>query len=258
RLPHCRSLDFDGAAYFSRGSTVQLATPTACLVVHLVRRNGKHSHGCAPILKAVLEDEHFVKAGCAIDSDLLELHDLWGGHFDVRSRFDLGVVIPKKNTLPKRIEGTQAIHNKSGLKSLSRSILGVDLPKESTSAQSDWSAVPLTENQIIYAARDAWAGAAIAEKLAEYDPQLFGRDALVDLFRRTETPITQLAERRQKRQEAKDDLEMLLLPYSGRDGNALYLPKKVQKRAKRLRTIIKANIIDHHFVFETDHVVEES
>ena len=215
------------------------------------------SVGCAPILKAVLGDENYVKAGCAIDGDLLELHDLWGD-FDVRSRFDLGVVIPRKNSVPKILQGTQTIHNKSGLKSLSRSILGVHLPKELDSAKSDWQNVPLTENQIVYAARDAWAGALIAEKLAEHDPDLFGLEALIDLFQQTETPLPDLAERRRKRQEAKDDLQLLLLPYSGRKSEGIYLPKKVQRRAKRLRQIINSKIIDHHFVFETNHHLDES
>lgn len=213
--------------------------------------------GCAPILKAVLGDENYVKAGCAIDGDLLELHDLWGD-FDVRSRFDLGVVIPRKNSPPKILQGTQTIHNKSGLKSLCRSILGIHLPKENDSAHSDWSTVPLTEQQIVYAARDAWAGAAIAEKLAEYDPALFGLEALIDLFQRTETPLSDLAERRRRRQEAKDDLQVLMEPYSRRENDGLYLPKRVQRRAKRLRQIINSKIIDHHFVFETDHYLEES
>jgi hypothetical protein len=214
------------------------------------------STGCAPILKAVLGDENYVKAGCAIDGDLLELHDLWG-EFNVRSRFDLGVVIPKKNSMPKILEGSPTIHNKSGHKSLSRSILGVDLPKENDSAQSDWSMVPLSESQIIYAARDAWAGAAIAEKLARDDPDLFGLEALIDLFQRTETPLSDLAERRRKRQEAKDDLYLLLQPYSSNKNKGRCLPKNVQRRAKRLRRIINSKIIDHHFVFETDHYLEE-
>jgi hypothetical protein len=45
RLPHYRSSGFADAEYFSQGATVQLSTTLASLVVHLVRRNGKHSHG---------------------------------------------------------------------------------------------------------------------------------------------------------------------------------------------------------------------
>jgi hypothetical protein len=189
---------------------------------------------------------------------MLELFDLWGD-LEVRSRFELGVVIPKsetgqytntRNTLPKRTDCTQTIHNKSGLKSLSRSILGVDLPKENANFDSDWNAVPLSESQIVYAARDAWAGAAIAKKLEEYDPAIFGLDALIELFKQTETPIAQLAHRRRRRREAKKDLESLLRQYSDVANQPLRLPKQVQNRAKDLRRIINARIIDYHFVFE--------
>jgi hypothetical protein len=64
-------------ASFQGPATVQLATPDSCLVVHLVRTSGRRSQACSPILKAVLCDEMFVKAGCAIDDDLLALSELW-------------------------------------------------------------------------------------------------------------------------------------------------------------------------------------
>jgi hypothetical protein len=213
--------------------------------------------GCAPILKSILGDENYVKAGCAIDEDLLELFDLWG-ELEAKSRFDLGVVFPRSSrqspTHSNGNDSTQVIHMKSGLKSLSRSILGVDLPKEKVDSQSDWSLVPLSENQIVYAARDAWAGAAIANKLAEYDPEVFGLDALINLFQQTETPISELSERRRKRRKAKADLELLLKPYSRRGRlKKNRLPKRVQRKVQRLRKVINARVIDHHFAFETHH-----
>jgi hypothetical protein len=193
------------------------------------------------------------------DGDLIELHDLWGD-LDARSRFDLGIVFPSdvgdrngEDILITRSDNPRTIHRKSGLKSLSRSILGIDLPKDCACSQSDWSAVPLSENQIVYAARDAWAGAAIANRLAEFDPQMFGREALVGLCRRTETPIPLLADRRRRRNEAKQDLQALLLPYCGDAANQR-LPRPVQKRAMRLRQVINRKVIDHHYVFETGRV----
>lgn len=72
RLPWFRGAAFQGPA------TVQLATPKSCLVVHLVRHpSGRRSQACSPILKAVLCDECFVKAGCALDEDMLALYDIW-------------------------------------------------------------------------------------------------------------------------------------------------------------------------------------
>ena len=186
---------------------------------------------------------------------MIELHDLWG-NLEAKSRFDLGLVIPPGNTETyfdefsmKRSDKPQKLHCKSGLKSLSRSILGIDLPKDIVSFQSDWRHVPLSENQIIYSARDAWAGAAIANRLAHFDPEIFGREALIELCQCTETPIPLLAERRRRRKDAKEDLQRLLLPYSGATADHR-LPKPVQIKAKSLRQVINKKIFEESFVFE--------
>ena len=71
RIPRFKGAAFQGPA------TVQLATSKSCLVVHLVRPSGRRSQACAPILKAVLCDKCFVKAGCALDDDMLALFDVW-------------------------------------------------------------------------------------------------------------------------------------------------------------------------------------
>ena len=44
--------------------------------------------------------------------------------------------------------------------------LGTELNKSKRIVLSDWSKTPLSEEQISYSARDAWAAAAILEKLA--------------------------------------------------------------------------------------------
>lgn len=209
----------------------------------MVRPTGRHSRSCAPILKAVLEDETYVKAGCGIDADLLELHDLWG-NLDAKSRFDLGVVVPQSGTKSE-------IRNKSGLKRLCRLILGLDLPKEKVNSQTDWASVPLKDNQIIYAARDAWAGAAIVNRLAEFNADVFGHQALMDLFQHSETPIVEMAERRGRRRQAKRDLDALLHQYESSMGR---LPKRVGRKAQHLREIINARVIDHTVVFQTHHL----
>ena len=154
------------------------------MVIHLARRSGKHSQACAPILKAVLCDEQFVKAGCALDEDLMSLYELWNG-LDAKSRFDLGFLGGRSN--------------RYGLKSLSKGLLGVDLPKPREVALSDWSMIPLTEHQIVYSARDAWAGAAIAKQLALYDPTTFGHESLVKTLVQTEPSISELIEKQRRR-----------------------------------------------------------
>jgi hypothetical protein len=109
-------------------------------------------------LKAIICDEQFVKTGCAIDEALMSLYDLWGG-LHAKYRMDLGWLGGKQRT------------NRYGLKALSEGLLGVDLPKPKEIDISDWSAVPLTEKQIVYSARDAWAGAAIAKKHPKIRPR---------------------------------------------------------------------------------------
>lgn len=249
RVPRLRNARNQDLLSFSRGATVQLATPTSCLVVHLVRPDGRHSNMCAPILKSVLEDETYVKAGCALDDDLVGLYELWG-NLDAKSRFDLGTVVPCTNGTEKH-RG----RNRSGLQSLSKSILGVNLPKDRGDVQSDWSDVPLSDARIVYAARDAWAGAAISNKLAEYDPECFSREALVNLFRQMETPISNLVKRRRKRRRAKENLELLLHPF--KDETSERLPRQVQQKAKRLRELINTRVIDHHVVFETVYLEDD-
>mmetsp|Transcript_1693 Transcript_1693/g.3785 ORF Transcript_1693/g.3785 Transcript_1693/m.3785 type:complete len:810 (-) Transcript_1693:204-2633(-) len=381
RLPAPRSKnpDPDDRTNFAHASLVQLATPHACLVVHLVDANvnvnvdstigvggvgttattttnapptethPRHSNACAEILKSVLEDPAFVKAGCSIDEDLVLLHELWrtkskkranansngssssgtstsnnnsgnnknrnptilgrgnavgkkrrskgqgnrvganhgrnnannnnadengSASLRAKSRFDLGcVVLPKKKHFPNnnnvaveeqpirkaddnddqhqqhpphnhretfRIAAANMtthaatqkqssggsngggssrprlkplIHNKSGLQGLCKAILNIDLPKERDDCQSDWTRFPLSDDQITYAARDAWAGVAIATKLAN-DHSVFRRSNLIQVLGETETPLPQLAKRHRQRKEAKMELEALLHSYA--------------------------------------------
>eukprot|EP00429_Kryptoperidinium_foliaceum_P055297 CAMPEP_0176083814 /NCGR_PEP_ID=MMETSP0120_2-20121206/41939_1 /TAXON_ID=160619 /ORGANISM="Kryptoperidinium foliaceum, Strain CCMP 1326" /LENGTH=353 /DNA_ID=CAMNT_0017417611 /DNA_START=192 /DNA_END=1253 /DNA_ORIENTATION=- len=222
---------------FDNAATIQLATTDSCLVIHLARRSGKHSMACAPILKAVLNDEQFVKAGCALDEDLVSLYELWGD-LDARSRLDLGLL------------GSQSTGHRQGLKSLSKSLLGLDLPKPVNVAISDWSTVPLSDSQVVYSARDAWAGAAIAHKLAEHDPETFGHEALVDILRESEPPIAELVAKQRQRSQAKRELRSLVGPFKSRK-----LPEDVKLQVKTLRQQIKSPVMAPHLVFEVDHLL---
>ena len=235
-LPWMKYSLFDGPA------TVQLATPDSCLVVHLVRGSARHSHACTPILKAIMCDEQFIKAECALDENVLELHDLWNG-LEAKSRLDLGGIGGIKN------------NKRRGLKALSQHILGVHLPKPKAQALSDWSHVPLTEHQISYSARDAWAGAAIANKLAEYDPKTFGHLHLVELLKKRETPVSQLANRMERYKRAKQELGTLLKPYPKPRYHSQKLPDRVQSRVQQLRDVIKnSKPYERPLVFKVDHL----
>ena len=159
-------------------------------------------------------------------------------------------------------------NQRRGLKTLSETILGVDLPKSKATAISDWSAVPLTESQIMYSARDAWAGAAIVEKLAEYDPETFDTANLVDLLSDSETPIHRLMKRKKRRERAKADLRRILNSYTDKSNlstpkatkskkernKRVELPGTVLEKVRSLRKVIKTKKMDHPLVFDVDHL----
>ena len=135
-------------ASFRGPAVVQLSTPTHALVIHLAKASGRPSRACAPLLEGVLRDPQVVKAGCAIDQDLMELHTEWNNGLEARSRFDLGGIGGDQRAV-------------TGLRTLCAAVLGLHLPKSRRLAMSDWSCVPLTASQLCYCARDAWVGAGL-------------------------------------------------------------------------------------------------
>jgi hypothetical protein len=199
-------------------------------------------------------DEIFVKAGCALDEDLMSLYEVFSGGLEAKSRLDLGQLVIGGN--PNN-QNTSKKKKAFGLKHLSRVLLGVDLPKPKSIAVSDWSSVPLTQDQIMYSARDAWAGAAIAEQLAAYDPESLGHAALVESLPHSETPISRMVQRQRRRDRAKRDLGRLLQPYRGKDTRRLdIMPEPVKREMRSLRQVIKEPVIQfrNHVVLETDQL----
>jgi hypothetical protein len=181
------------------------------------------------------------------------------GGLEARSRLDLG-------GLGSSCDGEQRRNNpRRGLKALSRVILGVDLPKPKSQILSDWSQVPLTEDQIMYSARDAWAAAAIVNRLAEQDPATFGNSNLIQWLESHETPTSNLMQRKEQRQRAKDELDRLLQPYkkvpprSSSSKAPLHpparnLPELVVAKVRKLRDVIKTVKKDHPIPIEVDHL----
>ena len=213
---------------------VQLATPNSALVVHLAHpSNGRSSRACQPLLEAVLQDESIVKAGCGIDQDLLELRSVWP-QLEAKSRFDLGGL---------RVDFTNST---LGLKTLAAVVLGLDLPKSRRITTSDWSRSPLTTEQVTYAARDAWVGAAIVEELTQRDPQVFETAALVKRLQ-SQASLEELHQRQRRRKRAKLLLSALLAPSSGQTARQVQqqpddaLPKWKMQRVNQLRDVVKAN-----------------
>jgi hypothetical protein len=223
-------------------AVVQLATLDACLVVHLASANGRPSGSCGPPLEAVLRDETIVKAGVSLDQDMLELRQKWT-RMEARSRLDLGGV---------GASGSQRL----GLKQLTSSILGVDLPKTRRLTMSNWSQVPLTSAQLAYSAWDAWAGAAIVAELAARDPDTFGTEALVDLLRPQRT-IDDLYHRQRRRKGAKNQLSSLVAPYSFREKTrqpekTSEMPSWKAEMVSNLKDIMNENRLDHQNVFDVE------
>jgi 3'-5' exonuclease len=213
---------------FQGPAVVQIATPTSAMVIHLTRNSGRFCRSCQPLIESILEDERIVKAGCGVDMDMLELRDVFPT-LEARSRFDLGTLRRHDNNMP-------------GLKTLAACILDVDLPKSRKVSTSDWSQFPLSDFQIAYAARDAWAGAAVAAELELIDHGTFGYDALVDRLR-VERPLTELHRRQRKRHRARSLLKALLRTNESRKARRRSVDLSLWKieLVRELRAVVQAN-----------------
>lgn len=145
-----------------------------------MRKDGRPSKACVPILDAILADDSIIKTGVSIHNDCVELYEYFG--IESRSRLDLAEYV--------RVDKGR---NTPGLKRLAASILGVDLPKPKRISRSNWSRVPLTSRQVAYAAWDAWVAVAIAQELLKHSPP-------VDLLER---PVRDLFIQQKRRRNLK-------------------------------------------------------
>lgn len=112
-------------------ATVQLSTPTSCLIIQLsCCGDGSALHAPAA-LREVINNERIIKCGVGIDDDALEFYR-WSKEsaesqesqqgetllFELKSRFDLGCLLPHKNP-----------SSRAGIKELGETVLGVSLNK---------------------------------------------------------------------------------------------------------------------------------
>jgi ribonuclease D len=208
-------------------ATVQLSTVESSIVVHLAKQNGKSSLACTPMLEAILHDSSIVKAGCQIDDDLLELRNLRIPNLEATNRLDL-CGLGRHQKVP-------------GLKRLTASILGLDLPKHKRLSASDWSQVPLTEKQIVYAARDAWAAAAIMDHLASVDESVFGPRALAERLQSFELSLGDICRRQKNRKQAKALLSAILPRNHQGSAEFTELPPWKLAVVRELKSILQAN-----------------
>lgn len=204
-------------------ATLQLATPTSCLIVQLsVCGDGSARH--APdALREVINDPRIIKVGVGIDDDALELYrwskesandatittsldgadegtpQLW----EMTSRFDLGCIGSVWGASPSR---------RSGLRELAEKILGVTIHKSKRLSMSNWGKRFLDTEQISYAARDAWVAAAIVERLQQEDKvDVFGTEALIEMeFMANQRSMEEVDERAALRKAAKQEFKLIL------------------------------------------------
>lgn len=189
-------------------AVVQIATEAAAIVVQLAKSSGKPCSACHDILQfMVLENENIIKAGCGIENDMMQLFKVyeWGSFslLHAKSRMELNGV------------GAKYLGQTVGLSTLAENVLGVDLPKPTSIIRSNWGRIPLSNRQVVYAARDAWVAAAITNRLALLDSETFGKEALLQQLK-LQPSIRNLVWRRDKRKKAK--AMMRLVRHSRRVG----------------------------------------
>jgi ribonuclease D len=116
-------------------SLVQFATASAVYLLQVQQQD------YSAAMREVFSSEKVVKAGVAVTDDLRGLRKLF--EFEERAVVDLGKVA-KRHGLKQ-----------SGVRNLAGMFLGARIPKGAKT--SNWAARRLTQQQIEYAATDAWA-----------------------------------------------------------------------------------------------------
>lgn len=113
----------------------QVATARAVYLFPLQRLD------CSAVLASLLAAPRIVKAGVSLADDLAKLKLLF--HFEAASALDLGHVASRHGL------------KQTGLRNLTGLLLGTRIPKGAKT--TNWAVRHLSQQQIIYAATDAWA-----------------------------------------------------------------------------------------------------
>lgn len=182
--------------FMDRPATVQMSTPYESIVFHLTGGDGSGSASALKPLQAMLSDPTILKVGAGIDEDMLELYR-WDNSLNANSRFDIGGIGSDSKT-----------RGRIGLEKLVRAIVGVELAKSKKIAMSDWSMTPLSDTQVIYASRDAWAGAAVMENIGKYDG--LNVDCIAQMLRGKEREMQEVDSRARLRKQAKSEMKDII------------------------------------------------
>jgi hypothetical protein len=153
-------------------ATVQLATEDSALVVQMVDGQGITSDICLSNLALVFRQARIIKAGCSVGDDVNRLRKTFEHSMSsFAALLELGTIpVPNKER-----------HENSGLSELVAHLFGLKM-LDNQPREGGWGNLPLSKEQIIYAARDAWAGSAIANHVATREPEVYGIEKLVEKF----------------------------------------------------------------------------
>ena len=116
-------------------SLVQLATATQVYLFQV------QQHDFSQVLGEIFSAGKLVKVGVSVDDDLKNLRKLF--EFQDRSVIDLGKIAKQHGM------------KQTGIRNLTGILLGTRIPKGAKT--TNWAARVLTQQQITYAATDAWA-----------------------------------------------------------------------------------------------------
>ena len=122
----------------------------------------KSSEGVPRALALLINDSTIVKAGRNVKGDLKKLNRDYGIAW--KGALELGAFCRRRGAIER---GTL------GLSDISALVLGGKLSKDSNLRLSDWESGALDENQVMYAALDAWASFKIFESVKDFN--VFGK-----------------------------------------------------------------------------------
>ena len=115
-------------------SLVQVATAKAVYLFQIQQLD------CSAVLKDLLNSESVVKAGVSLAYDLRQLKQVFP--FEEKAVVDVGWAAKRQG------------FEQTGVRNLAAILLGLRIPKGAKT--TNWSSRRLTEQQIVYAATDAW------------------------------------------------------------------------------------------------------
>jgi len=122
----------------------------------------------------------------------------------VLRRFDMGKISTTSTALTKG--------NQISLGKLVQNILGVKILKSNKLARSPWGRAPLEKEEVTYAARDAWAAAAIMHKLNILNENQFSPKSIIktlNLYNNIQCNINDISTNQAKRKNLKNEWKEL-------------------------------------------------